>query len=71
MGGGCIEGLSGVEFSLHGDIVFCSFGEWWQSGCFVRLRNESEAHICCEKGSGGIFLVHKSEKVGGSFLVWK
>jgi hypothetical protein len=71
MGGECVEDPSGAEFSLHGDIVSYFFGEWWRSGCFVRLRNESEAHICCENGGGGIFPVHKSEKIGGGFLIWE
>jgi hypothetical protein len=27
--------------------------------------------MCCEKGDGGIFLVHESEKIGGGFLIWE
>jgi hypothetical protein len=50
-------------------MVFCLFGEWRRSGCFLRLRGEVEARVCCDEGGGGTVLVHKREEIGRSFLI--
>lgn len=66
MGGECLSLFRLEIFSLRDflawDMVFCLIGEWWRSGCFLRLRGEVEARICCEEGGGGMVLVHKGRR---------
>ena len=66
MGGGCVEGLSGIEFSLHGDIVFCSFGEWWRSGCFAMSLRHTYAARRVVAGSFWFIRVRRLAEVSRS-----